>query len=235
MTSTLDSSTNSYKINHSSSDSNYYTEAMPTDEYNSINTNKGYYIGRFEAGDSTLPTAGTSSLRGEGASQTNAIAIKKGYAPYNYITRTNAKNLAEAMDSAQSYSATTKLCSSYAWDTAINFIQNKVSGYGSSSPQGNYKDVTSFTYKDITGATQTKANGDSTLIPTGQTTAVCNIYDLGGNVWEWTTESCSDSSLPYAIRGGDSVVDYGVYPAGLRGCISDGTYGGLGFRVTLFL
>ena len=50
------------------------------------------------------------------------------------------------------------------------------------------------TYKDITDESKpekTKAENSSLLVATGQTTPVCNIYDMGGNVFEWTTESFS--------------------------------------------
>ena len=58
---------------------------------------------------------------------------------------------------------------------------------------------------------------------------------MGGNVFEWTTESCSLTSLPYAERGGS----YGIYfadgPAGYRGSNSDDAYAYVGFRLTLFM
>ena len=212
-----------------------FTEAMPSDEQTSVTNNKGYYIGRYEAGDSTKPTASGNSLRASGASQTNAVCIKKGYAPYNRITRTNAKTRAEAMKTEQGYQATTKLCSSYAWDTAIKFIENTVSNYGSSSPQGNYKDVDK-NYTDITGTSQSVASGTSAnVIPTGQTTPVCNIYDMGGNVYEWTSESYSNSSYPCTLRGGCFYYNYGSYPAGNRDYCNDAAGDNVGFRVTLFL
>ena len=39
---------------------------------------------------------------------------------------------------------------------------------------------------------------------------------MGGNVWEWTTESYSDTDSPYAIRGGNYSGGFAVYPAGVR-------------------
>ena len=171
-------------------------------------------------------------MRASGASQENTITIKKDQAPYNYITFANLKSLAEGMDEEQEYAtATTKLVSSYAWDTAISYIQIKNSDYGTNSPEGNYRN-TSFDYTDITGASQTK--NTSTLIPTGQTTAVSNIYDMGGNLYEYTTESYSSEGSPYVYRGGVYTYDYDNYPAGYRysGNGSAGSYDG--FRVTLY-
>ena len=129
------------------------------------------------------------------------------------------------------------MVSSYAWDTAIAFIQKTVSDYGNSSPQGNYYD-TKITYTGIADTEknkQTKANGTATLIPTGQTTGVCNIYDMGGNVYEWTTESCSYTNNPYTLRGGRYNSDFANIPAGSRSYNSGNADDSFGFRATLFL
>ena len=86
------------------------------------------------------------------------------------------------MGSKRGYIGTTKMVSSYAWDTAINFIQIKTPDYGSNSPQGNYLDTT-FSYADVgeTEKNQTKGKGEVKIVPTGQTTPVSNIYVMGGN------------------------------------------------------
>jgi len=236
-TGTIDSSTNSTKINYSSSVSDYYTEAMPSDEKTSVEKNKGYYIGRYEAGDQESTTS--KKLRTSSSSKSNTITVKAGQAPYNWISRTQAKSLAEGFSAKKGYtSVKSKLVSSYAWDTAIAFIQKTNSDYGSSSEEGNYKDSPTFTYTGIADTEknkQTKANGTSTLIPTGQTTAVNNIYDMGGNVYEWTTESYSGTSYPYTLRGGYYGIYFATYPAGNRSYNSDIANDRIGFRATLFL
>ena len=233
-TGTIDTSTNSEKINYSSSDTNYFTEAMPSDELASVTTYKGYYIGRYEAGDSV--STANKTLRSDGASINNKVAIKKDQAPYNWITRDQAKTLAEEIKTTEGYTkGTTKLCSSYAWDTAINFIQRTNTDYGASSGEGNYNDTT-FSYTDITGATQTKASGTSTLVLTGQTTSVSNIYDMGGNDWEWTTEISSDASATCVQRGGYYGNNLATCPSGLR-TRTNTTYSFAysNFRATLYL
>ena len=236
-TGTIDSTTNSEQIKYSSSNSYYFKEALPADEKTSVETNKGFYIGRYEAGDQE--STNSKKLRARGASISNTITVKAGQAPYNYVTRTQAQSLAKGFSTKQKYtSVKSKLVSSYAWDTAIAFIQKTNSNYGNSSEEGNYKDSPTFTYTGIADTEknkQTKAYGTSTLIPTGQTTAVNNIYDMGGNVNEWTTESYSNTGSTYTHRGGSYSNNFASSPAGYRVSRSDSAYVGTGFRLTLFL
>ena len=214
-----------------------YSEALPEDEKTSVERYKGFYIGRYEAGDkeSTGTTKATFRTRSSGAD--NAVTIKADKVPYNYVTRAQAISLAEGFKDKQGYKATTKLVSIYAWDTTIAFIEKTVNNYGSSSPQGNYLD-TSVTYKDITDenkSEKTKAENSSLLVATGQTTPVCNIYDMGGNVAEWTTESYSTTIIPYAVRGGTYYDGFARYPAGHRNGSSGNANEHDGFRLTLFM
>ena len=211
-----------------------YSEALPEDEKTSVEKYKGFYIGRYEAGDKDSTEASTPALRTSSSSTSNKISIKANQAPYNYVTRTQAVSLAEGFATKQGYKAKTKLVSSYAWDTTIAFLQKVNSDYGSSSEEGNYNDTT-FSYTDITGATKTKAEGSKVLVPTGQTTPVCNIYDMGGNVWEWTTESYSNTNSPSALRGGGCNHNFANSPAGIRSHSSGTANADLGFRLTLFM
>ena len=208
-----------------------YSEALPEDEKTSVERYKGFYIGRYEAGDKENTEAKTLRSSND---VTKTVTIKANQAPYNNVTKTQAISLAEGFATKQGYKAKTKLVSSYAWDTTIAFLQKVNSDYGSSSEEGNYYDTT-FSYTDITGATKTKASDSEVLVPTGQTTPVCNIYDMGGNVWEWTTESYSSTTYPYAKRGGRYSGDFASGPAGSRFFDSDDANASYGFRLTLFM
>ena len=208
-----------------------YSEALPEDEKTSVERYKGFYIGRYEAGDKENTEAKTLRSSND---VTKTVTIKANQAPYNYVEITQAVSLAEGFKTQQGYKAKTKLVSSYAWDTTIAFMQKVNSDYGSRSEEGNYID-TKFSYTDITGASKTKEKNSNVLVQTGQTTPVCNIYDMGGNVFELTTESYSNTYIPCAIRGGYYSNSFADFPAGFRYSNSDYAYDRIGFRLTLFM
>ena len=195
----------------------YYLETMPSDEEVSINDNGGYYIGRYEAGDGSSTDFRSSATDG-------TVVIKKNQVPYNWITLADAITKSKRMAVEQNYgNAFTKLVSSYAWDTALDFIQkansnNDYSDYATSSPEGNYSNT----------------NYGNALIRTGQTTAVSNIYDMGGNLCEHTTESIV-GNIFCSIRGGTYHNDYINYPAGMRSVSDDLAYDDRSFRITLYV
>ena len=209
-----------------------YTENLSEDEKSSVEKWKGYYIGRYEAGDGEAINNGEKELRTSSSPQTHKVIIQKNQVPYNWITFDNAIVRAEEMSRIQSYTATTKLASSYAWDTAIKFIQLKNSNYGTTSPEGNYTNSETFNYIDINEIEQQGPNND--IVPTGQTKAVSNIYDLGGNLWEYTSERKLNTGSPYVVRGGAYDVSYLDFPAGSRNNFNGVENETAGFRVALY-
>lgn len=182
-------------------------------EKESIKKYGGYYIGRYEVGKDN-----------------KTAVIKAEQEPYVNIKWSKAYELAKGIGGGEG--ATTYLCSSYSWDTAINFIQNTTGkNYATSiiGFNGNWK---SQEVKDSSGKVIKPVNTAQRL-NTGLTTALCNIYDMGGNVGEFTTELNPGTSETVVLRGG-----YYTYngPAGYRWDISSGSAGSnFGFRATLFL
>lgn len=211
---------------------NGITESILTDIVNQISSEKnsvkkygGFYIGRYEVGEGNVITQykePSASLKWSEAYE-NAKKIDVGNASVSYLS------------------------SSYARDTALNFIQNnsEFKTYASSRDNGsngtdineNWQDK-SVTYKDANGTQQTKEAGTATRLQTGVTTAKCNIYDMGGNVTEFTTElnplTNGDNDATVVLRGGSS--HYDNIPAGHRWDAYSAYYSSVeGFRATLFI
>ena len=192
-------------------------------EKNSVKKYGGFYIGRYEVGEGNV----ISQYKEPSAS----LIWSKAYE--------NAKNIDVGSASVS------HLSSSYARDTALNFIQNnsEFKTYASTRDNGsngtdineNWQDK-SVKYTDADGNPQTKAAGTATRLQTGVTTAKCNIYDMGGNVAEFTTElnplTNGDNDATVVGRGGS--YGNGSSPAGYRWDASSGNVYG-GFRATLFI
>ena len=181
-------------------------------EKESIKKYGGYYIGRYEVGKDN-----------------KTAVIKAEQEPYVNIKWSKAYELAKGIGGGEG--ATTYLCSSYSWDTAINFIQNTTGkNYATSiiGFNGNWK---SQEVKDSSGKVIKPVNTAQRL-NTGLTTALCNIYDMGGNVGEFTTELNPGTSETVVLRGGYG----GNNPAGDRWDSNSGYASSYcGFRATLFL
>ena len=171
---------------------------------NSVATNGGYYIGRYEARTSTARTAKEDALTQITEKETNQI--------YNYVTQIQAAQLAQNMYNSSKF--TSDLINSYAWDTAIIFIQK-------CTTQTNY-------------ANQTSLNTGS-LAQIGTTAdKQCNIFDMASNVYEWTTETSHNSDYPCGFRGGNY---YGInfYTSSRNGNNTSESSINIGFRSLLFI
>ena len=174
----------------------------------------GYYIGRYEVGRNS-----------------DTAVVKYNQTPYASITWSTAYGLAKKIitnSEVNSY-----LCSSYAWDTAVNFIQNNSTAKNyATSIEGFNGNWNPQAVKDPSGNV-IKPAGTSQQLNTGLTTQFCNIFDMGGNEAEFTTELNPGTSETVVLRGGRYNF---VGPAGSRWDDGSGTalifYG---FRATLFL
>ena len=153
----------------------------------------GYYIGRYEVGKNS-----------------DTAVVKYNQTPYASITWSTAYGLAKKIitnSEVNSY-----LCSSYAWDTAVNFIQNNSTAKNyATSIEGFNGNWNPQAVKDPSGNV-IKPAGTSQQLNTGLTTQFCNIFDMGGNEAEFTTELNPGTSETVVLRGGYSVGG----PAGYR-------------------
>lgn len=153
----------------------------------------GYYIGRYEVGRNS-----------------DTAVVKYNQTPYASITWSTAYGLAKKIitnSEVNSY-----LCSSYAWDTAVNFIQNNSTAKNyATSIEGFNGNWNPQAVKDPSGNV-IKPAGTSQQLNTGLTTQFCNIFDMGGNEAEFTTELNPGTSETVVVRGGY----YNNFPAGYR-------------------
>ena len=195
---------------------------------------------------------------------------KKNTPSWNYISQTNSKTVSENMY-GESKTIKSYLIDGTAWDTITQWVSDSTKkSVTDSTAWGNYYNA-NYTLKGLYARHQGRTAKDNvwrwfpayvynngsytkgseyTEVATGVTVegdptrnSACNIYDMAGNMWEWTTEtgkhdSKATDATNYAVRRGGSFHHYGSdYPvSGRRGNYSVGDYSiGLGFRVVLYI
>ena len=168
----------------------------------------GFYIGRYETGNINQDTPVIQKGNTNISSQTW----------YNMYKR--CKNIKGANTNVE-----TGMIWGNQWDRTLMWLietgsKTKEQIADDSTSWGNYYNAT-FEYVNSSGSTATKNEGSSTRIPTGSAeyTKANNIYDLAGNVRDWTMEAYS--TFGRVSRGGFcfDIGDYGpavyrdiVYP-----------------------
>ena len=181
------------QLKTSSSASYYYTEGLKDsttsnthakdieDFKNKVtNTTHGYYIGRYEA-------------RKNGTQ----VTVKASDTVYNNITQPDAATVSRGMYSDSNFES--DLMNSYAWDTAVYFLQ-KFDNRTNKASLKPYSQQNSLNY-DLA------SQGTNNLTDASKQDVICNVYDMASNCYEWTTETYSLSYAPCTYRGG---VYYGI-------------------------
>ena len=218
----------------------------------SVYENGGFYVGRYEAGIGTNRTSIEAQVNGKYPVPTTAPVTKADAYPYTYVTRTQAQNLASNVNSG---TKTSSLMFGVQWDLVLAFMHNKGNIADStltsnSTTIGNYNDNlwtiknAKAQYSEDDGDTFTacpnpfkKESESEILLTTGADSSfsVQNIYDIAGNVWEFTLERSPYTNVLCARRGGGFNVTGSDYPAALRFNVSTDFSGfNIGFRVSLF-
>ena len=149
----------------------------------------GFYIGRYETGDLSKEEAVVRKGNTDIGSQT-------WYAMYEKCKDLRGDNL----------NIKTGMIWGNQWDRTMQWLiesgaKTKEEVISDSTSWGNYLNAT-FQYTNSSGGTSTKNSRSAVRIPTGSTeyTKANNIYDLVGNVWDWTMEAHSTYNRAY--RGG---------------------------------
>ena len=182
----------------------------------SIKIYGGYYLARYEAsygsGSSVTdykPLSQVSKATSFSASTVGSL--------WNNVTQIDAAKISRNMYSENdNVGVESDLVNSYAWDTAIVFIQEMVNS--------NYAKKTSVNNE----LTNTGTTGDE----------VCNIHDMASNCWEWSTEYSTGTlnglARPCVIRGGSyGISDYCT--ASSYGYDATGKYSHGSFRLALYV
>ena len=252
--------TNDYR-NGTSYKDEYYSDAttgLKSEQYTelkqkmlkSVYQNGGFYVGKYETGiESTPKTSGSSTTAPK-----EIPVIKQNAYPYNSVTCSQAQTLASKMESGN---YTSSLMFGVQWDLVLQYLETKGTSQSdlktNSTNWGNYEDnlwnITNANskyaiYDDklenfdwTSGAYGIKDSYTSVLLSTGASDDFSKqgIYDLAGNVWEWTLEYASDSRYPCAIRGGYYNLSGNLYPAAYRSNHSTTNFlNTFGFRVVLY-
>ena len=208
----------------------------------SVLEHDGFYVGRYEAGTSS------TEERTEESGITEDVVVKQGANVYNYIGWSNSNNMKNetggAVQKAKEFadekgytSVTSTLMYGVQWDAIMAWIEPRYKDknnaeellaeknfVANSTGKGNYsEDENTNSWKGK--VTTTGASADY---------AVKNIYDLAGNVYEWTMESYNTVSR--VNRGGGCNITGSGYPASSRDVFFPAdSYDDFGFRLTLYL
>ena len=186
------------------------TTALNLKEFiDSVKANGGYYIARYEA---SYGTDGKANSKVSSSYSATTAPTKEGTL-WNFVTQLSAATASRGLYNT----ATTDLVNSYAWDTAIIYIQNF-------SGDADY----SYQSSKNTSLSNTGKNGDE----------MCKINDMASNTLEWTTEyvNYKENSrvCPCAPRGGLLNNNFG---SGIRGfyAISAHSVNDVAFRYILHI
>ena len=224
----------------------------------SVYTNGGFWIGRYEAGiEGDIPRTSHTNI-----AESGKAVVKQNKIPYNYVTRDEAQTLAKGMNydgvtSSLIYGLQWDLVLKYIetkkpdqranltsdsikignyYNSKFTLNRGKFAQYNALSKWYNFNSEEKTTL--VTGSQKQAQSSDSNaiLLTTGATnaTSLQNIYDIAGNVLEWTVEFYGTGS-PCVYRGGSFEYKGSSHPAKYRGSGNISGYNGnVGFRVGLW-
>ena len=166
---------------------------------NSVATYGGYYIGRYQTGDLSQATPVIKRINTDLSNQTWYTMWKK------------ARKLSGT-------SAGVQMIWGIQWDETLKWLidtgEKTYAEIGSDSTSwGNYRNNSFTYYTNTSKSTATKASGSNTRIPSGAYDGANanNVFDLAGNVWDWTCESNGSGTGGYRYERGGSYYDNGGY------------------------
>ena len=224
-----------------------------------VNKAGGFWVGRYEAG-TTANTPETTTTWAE-ANAKSRVVSKVGVQPVRQINQSQALSIANSWKSGTANTTNgtvayqSGLITGSQWDAMCNFIGWNTCDSDCSS-WGNYANVTALVFTGYTSnhgvndwvqrTNAVKANsGNAWIFPTGMfknasngKTVQKNIYDIAGNVWEWTTEIPQYSETNAIFRGGGALsnsLDDMVSSRHGESSATTFAYYHVGFRLVLYV
>ena len=189
----------------------------------SVTKNKGFYIGRYEVGKD----------------KDNNVVVQKGVDVYNNIRWSNSDDMNNEIGKAYENSVTSTLVYGIQWDATMQFFDNRYidgiptdyianSYVSNSAGKGWYiNNYTTGNLSHKTGIDLTDENGKIL-------NKVKNIYDMAGNVFEWTMEAYK--TYGRVCSGGSYGSSGSNFPASFRTYNSPSVSSDyLGFRIALYI
>ena len=198
-----------------------------TDETADVKKYGGFYIGRYEAG---VPENQTTIDGNSSTSNVEGIPVsKKGATVWTNINYTNAKASAEKMINNEYLQ--TGLLTGKAWDTTCHWIEYSL---GSIKASASLTDSRYYGNCNNSLAPANENSGTKRTAGFSENWKVKNIYDLAGNVCEWTSEACSSC---FIFRGGSFGHGGNTFPVSYRDYNNASNIAavGLGFRPRLYI
>lgn len=208
--------------------------------YYKIKKYGGFYVGRYETGD-----VDATQTRNETKNSDN-IGIRKNLVVYNYVPYTKstinkreiigAKELTQKFIQNNSYETVTgSVMYGVQWDSMLRFIKSDTKNVNDSIKWGNYP-VSTLKFKDVYGNDYTKeANTNIFLLRAGSSeeTKAKNIYDIAGNLAEWTNETTKKNVN--VARGGSYVSTISQLAAARYAYSSNTANNAIGFRISFYI
>jgi hypothetical protein len=215
-----------------------------TSEQTQITKYGGFYIARYEAGIPTSLSTAISTTTDTARNVSGVPVSKQNQVPWTYIDYTHAKANSERMYS-NSY-VQSGLITGTQWDVIMKWliksgynVNTDSAGWGNhanSSFSSTAMDSSSSAGNSWTSGTTTSSTYALFKTGTSSGTKAKNIYDLAGNVWEYTSEVFGDVRIN---RSGAYDGHSTIYPASYRlgmGAYTVTWFGRThGFRVVLYM